>query len=68
MIYEPPKGYGIYESAQRAIEEAINCDTRIMLVFNELEITVFPESYPNDIVEKYLLQNTIRRLKLGYKD
>jgi hypothetical protein len=68
MTYEPSKGLTIYESARRAIEEAINVDSRIMLVFNELEVTVFPESCPNDIVEKYLLQNQIRRLKLGHKD
>lgn len=68
MTYEPPKGYGIYESVKRAIENAINIDDRITLLFNGLEITVFPESCLNDIVEKFLLQNQIRRLKCGYED
>jgi hypothetical protein len=68
MTYEPSKGAMIGEAARLAIEEAINYDQAINLVFNQLEIRVFPESCVNDIVEKYFLQNKIRRLKLGYKD
>lgn len=68
MTYEPPKGVMLTEAAKRAIEEAINYDEVVHLIFNEIEVTVFPESYLNDICGKYYLQNEIRRLKLGLKD
>lgn len=40
----------------------------VCFVFNELEVTAYSSSEPIDIVEKYLLQSTIRRLKSGYED
>lgn len=63
MIYDPPKGTMLSEAAKLAIEEAINYDEVVYLIFNELEVRVFPESCPNDICEKYYLQKEIRRLK-----
>lgn len=63
MTYEPPKGIMLAEAAKRAIEEAINHDEVVHLIFNEIEVTVFPESCLNDVCEKYYLQNEIRRLK-----
>lgn len=68
MTYEPEPGVMIGKAAKLAIEEAINYDQAIILVFNKIEVNVFPESCVNDICEKYILQNKIRRLELGYKD
>lgn len=66
MTYEPPKGIMFAEAAKLAIEEAINYDEVVHLIFNKIDTTVFPESCLNDICEKYYLQNEIRRLKLGH--
>lgn len=41
---------------------------QVCFVFNELEVTAYSSSEPIDIVEKYLLQNTIRRLRSGYEN
>lgn len=68
MTYKPPSGETINRAAESAIQEAINYDQAIYLVFNDLEVRVFPESCANDICEKYYLQNEIRRLKSGYRD
>lgn len=40
----------------------------VFFIFNGLEINATSSSDPQDLVEKYYLQNTIRRLKAGYKD
>lgn len=66
MTYEPPKGMMFAEAAKRAIEESINYDEVVHLIFNQIDVTVFPESCLNDICEKYYLRIEIRRLQLGH--
>lgn len=37
-------------------------------IFNDIEVRGSSSSDPQDLVEKYYLNNSIRRLKAGYKD
>lgn len=66
MTYHPPSGAMLAEAAKLAIEEAINYDEVMHLIFNQIDVAVFPESCLNDICEKYYLQIEIRRLKSGH--
>jgi hypothetical protein len=39
-----------------------------LFTFNQIEVSGNSSSSPQDLVEKYYLAHTIRRLKAGYKD
>lgn len=63
MKYEAEKGDSIYIAAQKAIILAQKHNSGIVLVFNEINISVSQFSYDIDISEIYNLKCEIRRLK-----
>ena len=73
LIYEFGLG-NIFSVSKDAISYAKKHQTRglepvkVSFVFNEIQVTAYSSSEVLDIVDKYYLQNSIRRLKLGNKD
>lgn len=61
----PEKGVTIAVAAKSAIafaKEHSNSDQPVVLLFNDLEINVYPNSYVGDIAEKYYYQHELRRV------
>lgn len=41
---------------------------RVSFIFNRIQVEAYSSSEARDIVDKYYLQNKIRRLELGHED
>jgi hypothetical protein len=59
--YDAEPGENIYSAARNAIARAKEADERVTLLFNELEITVSPQSFADDIAMIYNLKSEVRR-------
>ena len=50
----------IYKAVARAIKYAKKFNGEVYLIFNETDIRVYPQSYQEDIVEKYWMLHKIK--------
>jgi len=74
LTYKFGSGGDIYSVSKDAINFArqqVARDSqpvRVRFLFNDLEVIAYSSSSPYDIVEKYNLQHSLRRARLGYED
>lgn len=60
MNIEISKGLMVHDAAEIAIKKAKECKTEVTFEFNELDITVYPQSYFVDICRIYILMREMR--------
>lgn len=64
MKYFAEKGQNIYDATTFVIEQMRdNNENEAILGFNEIDLNVYHDSNPKDIVEKHYLKHTINQLK-----
>lgn len=61
--YIPGKGMSIYQASQEAIARAIDYQSYVHFLFNEISIEVHPNSFVDDIVTIYDLRCQLRRAR-----
>ena len=54
-------GESVANVAKRAIQTAKSMHMNVILVHNTIEITVYPESFLYDILDKYVLTRDLKR-------